>query len=36
MIDLAITMLTQLIYCIPAAFGVYLIFNFTRILLFKE
>lgn len=36
MFDLTAQMLVQLIDCIPVCFGVYLIFNFTRILLFKE
>lgn len=36
MFDLTAQMLVQLINCIPVCFGVYLIFNFTRMLLFKE
>lgn len=36
MFDLTCQFLVQLIECIPVVFGVYLIFNFTRILLFKE
>lgn len=36
MFDLTTQMLTQLINIIPGALGVYLIFNFTRTLLFKE
>lgn len=36
MFELTEQMLIQLINCIPVAFGVYLIFNFTRMLLFKE
>ena len=36
MIDLTIQMMKQYIECIPVAFGVYLIFNFTRLILFKE
>lgn len=36
MMDLTIQMMIQLIQCIPVAFGVYLIFNFTRLILFKE
>lgn len=36
MFEVTETMLVQLIQCIPVLFGVYLIFNFTRILLFKE
>lgn len=36
MFDLTIQFLIQLIQIIPGAFGVYLIFNFTRVLLFKE
>lgn len=36
MFELTEQMLVQLINCIPVCFGVYLIFNFTRILLFKE
>ena len=36
MMDLTIQMMVQLIECIPVAFGVYLIFNFTRLILFKE
>lgn len=36
MFELTEAMLVQLIQCIPVSFGVYLIFNFTRMLLFKE
>lgn len=36
MFELTEAMLTQLIGIIPVAFGTYLIFNFVRILLFKE
>lgn len=36
MFDLTQQFLIQLIQCIPGAFGIYLIFNFTRMLLFKE
>lgn len=34
--ELTEQMLIQLVKCIPVMFGVYLIFNFTRELLFKE
>lgn len=36
MFELTEMMLTQLVKLLPAMFGVYLIFNFTRDLLFKE
>lgn len=34
MIEICETMLVQLVKCIPVVFGVYLIFDFTGIILF--
>ena len=36
MFDLTEQFLVQLVEIIPASLGIYLIFNFTRMLLFKE
>lgn len=36
MFDITETMLVQLVECMPVLFGVYLIFNFLGVLLFKE
>lgn len=36
MIEICETMLVQLVKCIPAIFGIYLIFDFTGSLLFGK